>query len=206
MILLLGLIVLVGVGVALSVWKTKTEQGNRRAAEQLIARHTATVDSLTALADSLRERAQVTSAGEDTMFIFGMMRQIDTLRAQVLSAVESVRRTSGVDSISFYLRMLRDSSFYSQYGDYSEPKRWYIAPEWFGQLGADGLAPLISHLEATSGFERTQTLYALLLASQHESVSLDAQRDLPVDAANQDSTSGAVIAWQRWGSKWGYAK
>jgi hypothetical protein len=53
-VMVVGLIVLIGVGAALSIWKTKTEEGNRRAAAEMTAKWQSQIDSLAALADSLK--------------------------------------------------------------------------------------------------------------------------------------------------------
>ena len=53
-VLVVGLIVLIGVGAALSIWKAKTEEGNRRAAAEMTAKWQSQIDSLTAVVDSLR--------------------------------------------------------------------------------------------------------------------------------------------------------
>lgn len=49
-----GAIVLVGVVTAVSLWRAKTEQSNRRAAEEMTAKWEARIDSLNAVVDSLR--------------------------------------------------------------------------------------------------------------------------------------------------------
>lgn len=50
-----GAIVLIGVVTAVSLWRAKTEQSNRKAAEEMTAKWEAQIDSLREVNDSLRD-------------------------------------------------------------------------------------------------------------------------------------------------------
>lgn len=53
-----GAIVLVGVVTAVSLWRAKTEQSNRRAAEEMTAKWEARIDTLQSRVDSLSTENQ----------------------------------------------------------------------------------------------------------------------------------------------------
>ncbi len=56
--LVVGAIVLVGVVTAVSLWRAKTEQSNRRAAEEMTAKWEVRLDSLKSQVDSLTAENQ----------------------------------------------------------------------------------------------------------------------------------------------------
>ena len=67
----------------------------------------------------------------------------------------------------FLLSKLKDPNYTDTY---NEGYTWYIAAEELGMIGKPAIPFLIEKLHTRDDYERTQTLYALLLASQKENV------------------------------------
>lgn len=202
--LVVGLIVLIGVGAALSIWKAKTEEGNRRAAAEMTAKWQSQIDSLAGIVDSLKRIVPpIDNRGASEYIQLSRIAQ-DDLRRQVGRMTWKAHAYSGLDTVSFLIRQLGDSTFYSHYGHYDEPRIWWIAPEELGMKGLPAIRPLIAHLDSAKGFELKQTLYALLLASQHKTTKAVTKGDLPVDRAGEGDDEKAVAAWKSWAIRWGF--
>ena len=75
-----------------------------------------------------------------------------------------------IGDVIFYINKLKDADFTSTYGDGENIKIWYISAEELGLIGKTAIPFLIKNLETKNGYERTLTLYALLLSSQHQNV------------------------------------
>ncbi|MBK7142593.1 MAG: hypothetical protein IPH75_10985 [bacterium] len=195
-VLVVGLIVLIGVGAALSIWKAKTEEGNRRAAAEMTAKWQAQIDSLNLVVDSMRREAVPFDSSGTAKFIKRLLNGHDVLRQQIVRMAWTAQANSGLDTVSFLIRQLGDSTFYSYYGHYDDPPTWWIAPEELGMKGLPAIRPLIAHLDSVKGFELKQTLYALLLASQHKTTKAITKGDLPVDRAGGGDNRESVAAWK----------
>lgn len=203
-VIVLGLIVLIGVGAALSIWKTKTEEGNRRAAAEMTAKWQSQIDSLNLVVDSLRREISRADADGAAKFVKILLNGHDILRQQIVRIAWTAHAYSGLDTVSFMIRQLGDSTFYSYYGHYDDPPTWWIAPEELGMKGLPAIRPLIAHLDSVKGFELKQTLYALLLASQHNTTKAITMGDLPTDHAGRGDSGQSVAAWKKWAQKWGF--
>ena len=82
----------------------------------------------------------------------------------------NVNAQQGQDKdLPFLLSKLKDPNYTDTYGD---GYTWYIAAEELGLIGKPAIPFLIEKLDTTDDFERTQTLYALLLAAQNENVRM----------------------------------
>lgn len=75
-----------------------------------------------------------------------------------------------IGDVLFYIHKLKDEDFTSTYGDGQNIKIWYTAAEELGQIGKPAIPFLIKNLDTKNDYERTLTLYALLLSSQHQNV------------------------------------
>ncbi len=80
--------------------------------------------------------------------------------------LEGISEKTDAEILSFLLDKLKDPNYTSVYGDYT----WYIAAEELGQIGKPAIPYLIQKLDTDDDYERTQTLYALSLATQDENV------------------------------------
>ena len=85
-----------------------------------------------------------------------------TTQNSVTNYVNSVE-----EKILFNLEKLKDQSYTDIYGD---GYTWYIAAEELGQIGKLAIPGLIQKLDTKDDYERSLVLYALLLATQHDSV------------------------------------
>jgi hypothetical protein len=162
------------------------------------------IDSLAGIVDSLRKVVPpADSRGVSEYFQLSRIAQ-DDLRRQVGRMTWKAQAYSGLDTVSFLIRQLGDSTFYSHYGHYDEPSIWWIAPEELGLKGLPAIRPLIARLDSVKGFELQQTLYALLRASQHETTEAITKGDLPIDRSGRGDASEFVAAWKKWAQKWGF--
>lgn len=99
--------------------------------------------------------------------------------------------------IDYYMDKLSDPTFTSIYNtDYI----YYTAAEQLGQIGKMAIPPLISRLDTTNDYERALVLYALLLASQDESVKAFVGDDylhthLDFDARNHPQQVKLALDW-----------
>lgn len=75
-----------------------------------------------------------------------------------------------IGDVLFYIHKLKDEDYTSTYGDGQNIKIWYTAAEELGQIGKPAIPFLIKNLHTKNDYERALTLYALLLATQHENV------------------------------------
>ncbi|NQT30445.1 MAG: hypothetical protein HQ596_07720 [Candidatus Saganbacteria bacterium] len=80
---------------------------------------------------------------------------------------KDVLKRSGKESIAFYLGKLADPNYVSTYG---HGYKWFIAAEELGQIGKLAIPGLIKKLDTKNDYERTQAIYALRLAAQHNNV------------------------------------
>lgn len=78
--------------------------------------------------------------------------------------------TEEASDVLFYIEKLKDQTYVSTYGDKQEPSIWYTAAEALGEIGKPAIPYLIANLDTEDSYERGLTLYALLLASQHENM------------------------------------
>ncbi len=202
--IVVGAIVLIGVVTAVSLWRAKTEQSNRRAAEEMTTRWEAKIDSLNVVVDSLRRLTPPSDSSGADEYIRMLRTAQDSLRRQVNRLAWTAHAYSGLDTVSFLIRQLGDSTFYSYYGHYDEPNTWWIAPEELGQIGLPAIRPLIAHLDSVNGFDLQQTFYALLLASQHETTKAITKGDMPVARSGREDTGESVAAWKKWAQQWGF--
>lgn len=85
-------------------------------------------------------------------------------------AIIETTSTEASDKVLFYMDKLKDQTYTSTYGDDEEPNTWYTAAEELGQIGKPAIPYLIANLDTTDPYEKGLTLYALLLASQHQNV------------------------------------
>ncbi|PKM95473.1 MAG: hypothetical protein CVU84_05245 [Firmicutes bacterium HGW-Firmicutes-1] len=83
---------------------------------------------------------------------------------------DSEEGTKEEENVLYYIDKLKDKKFVSTYGDEQEPSVWYTAAEELGTIGKPSIPYLIENLETTDTYEKGLTLYALLLASQDESL------------------------------------
>lgn len=75
------------------------------------------------------------------------------------------------EEVEFYIEKLKDKDYVETYGDEEEPSVWYTAAEELGMMGREAIPYLIQHLQTTKDtYDKGLTLYALLLASQDESL------------------------------------
>lgn len=83
---------------------------------------------------------------------------------------ESVETEKNTGEIIYYICKLKDKDFTRPYGHEEEPYTWYIAAEELGMIGKPAIPYLIKNLQTNDVYEKGLTLYALLLASQCDSV------------------------------------
>lgn len=86
----------------------------------------------------------------------------------VIYESEETERNTG--EIIYYICKLKDKDFTRPYGHEEEPYTWYIAAEELGIIGKSAIPYLIKNLQTNDVYEKGLTLYALLLASQSDSV------------------------------------
>ena len=79
--------------------------------------------------------------------------------------------SKSTEDVLYYIDKLKDEDFVSVSGDGENQKIWYTAAEELGKMGKHAIPFLIKNLDTKNDYERALTLYALLLASQDESVA-----------------------------------
>ncbi|MBE6023915.1 MAG: hypothetical protein E7231_11920 [Cellulosilyticum sp.] len=106
--------------------------------------------------------------------------QIDTLHADLNSSKASLNQCEQyLDKmeavlIDYYIDKLSDSTYIHTYnGSYI----YYTAAENLGQIGKAAIPKLIKQLDTSDDYTRTLVLYALLLASQDDTVKAFAGND-----------------------------
>lgn len=102
-----------------------------------------------------------------------------------------------------YLDKLKDPNYTSTYGD---GYTWYIAAEELGNIGKHVIPYLIEKLNTKDDYERTQTLYALRLAAQHENVKFftggEYVKDNSLAFPPPERHPDLVKAWKSWYEKY----
>lgn len=159
------------------------------------------IDSLSSEISQLRSQLSLPSQTRDSMYTGLLRNEITFLRKQI-DVVVTAAAAATPDSIDFYIRHLGDSTFVSHYGDFDQPTVWNIAAERLGMMGRPAIAPLIGRLDDAQGFELSQTLYALSLAAQHESVKAVTGGEMPPTAPGQETAQASIQAWRSWAVKW----
>jgi bla regulator protein BlaR1 len=104
-------------------------------------------------------------------------------------------------NVEMYLDKLKDKTFTDTYGD---GYTWYTAAEELGMIGKTAIPGLIAKLDTEDDYERALVLYALLLATQHESVkffTLGEYIDVNLDF-NPDSHPAMVEKAKAWWEKY----
>lgn len=99
--------------------------------------------------------------------------------------------------IDYYIDKLSDPTYTCIYDDESI---YYTAAENLGQIGKPAIPKLISNLDTSNDYERALTLYALLLASQDDSVKVFAGNDyiqvnLDFNATNHPQEVEIARSW-----------
>ena len=121
----------------------------------------------------------------------------DTLDTDTIKEEASPENLTIEEKVEFYLEKLKDKSYTGTYG---EGYTWYTAAEELGMLGKPAIPGLIEKLGTEDDYERALTLYALLLASQHENVKsftngehIDVNLDFDVN--NHPEMVNKAMAW-----------
>lgn len=101
------------------------------------------------------------------------------------------------EKVEFFLEKLKDKSFTGTYG---EGYTWYTAAEELGMLGKPAIPGLIEKLNTKDDYERALTLYALLLATQHDNVKIFTNGEyidvnLDFDGNNHPESVAKAMAW-----------
>ena len=99
--------------------------------------------------------------------------------------------------VDYYIDKLSDPTYTCIYDDESI---YYTAAENLGQIGKSAIPKLIARLDTSNDYERALTLYALLLASQDDSVKVFAGNDyiqvnLDFDARNHPQEVEIARSW-----------
>jgi hypothetical protein len=107
------------------------------------------------------------------------------------------------DPVAFYVSKLGDESFKMRYGD---GQAWHEAPEQLGMIGKEAIVPLIEALESNDDYTISEAFYALLIASQHPSVSSFTGGSYPAGAGNSIMPASEYDAlkaeWKAWFQKY----
>jgi len=107
----------------------------------------------------------------------------------------------------FYIHKLKDEDFISTYGG-EHLYTWYTAAEELGQIGKSAIPYLMKNLDTKNDYERALTLYALLLASQHENVKILSDGkyiNVPLDfdsSTHDDYVEIAKTWWEKYKHNW----
>lgn len=105
--------------------------------------------------------------------------------------------------MKYYLSKLKDRTCTGKYGDGGT---WYTAAEELGVLGEAAIPGLIRKLDSIDPYELNLTLYALLLASQADSVKQKTNGEyvnLEVVLSEEHNGENKKIAldwWKKYGS------
>lgn len=106
-------------------------------------------------------------------------------------------------AVRYYIDKLNDKTYTGTYG---EGFTWYTAAEELGKIGKPAIPYLIDKLSTTDDYERSLTLYALLLATQQENVKAFAGNEyinvnLDFDASHHpDMVKTAMDWWEKYKS------
>lgn len=131
--------------------------------------------------------------------------EINLLRGKVHYMQNELLAQSKQEPLFFYLDRLRDSNFTSTYG---HGYTLYVAAEELSNnIGKPAIPYLIRKLETEEDYERTQVLYALRLAAQHENVKVFTHGEFPTGGHNlafprPASHPDLVKAWNSWWEKY----
>lgn len=107
----------------------------------------------------------------------GIIKDNENLRSQLeelenrLEDFQVKEREDSIGEILYYMSKLKDKDFTKPYGHQEEPYTWYIAAEELGVIGKPAIPYLMKNLQTNDEYEKGLTLYALLLASQHDNVN-----------------------------------
>ena len=136
--------------------------------------------------------------------------EIDTLQTNLLDYTKSLNefedrltalenRTTEIETflVDYYIDKLSDPTYTSIY---NEESIYYTAAENLGQIGKAAIPKLINLLDTSDDYERALALYALLLASQDDSVKTFAGNDyihvnLDFDARNHPEKVKIAREW-----------
>lgn len=103
-----------------------------------------------------------------------------------LTQIENDHEVLENSLVDYYIDHLKDRNYYSTY---NENYIYYTAAENLGLIGKPAIPKLIEKLSTTDDYERTLTLYALLLASQADNVKIFAGDDYIQTALDFDSNT-----------------
>lgn len=104
--------------------------------------------------------------------------------------------------ILYYICKLKDKDFTRPYGNEEEPYTWYIAAEELGMIGKPAIPYLVKNLQTNDVYEKGLTLYALLLASQCDSVNEFTNKDyikVGLTFSPEEQKEYVKIAEEWWG-------
>ncbi|MFD1953863.1 hypothetical protein ACFSL6_06610 [Paenibacillus thailandensis] len=122
---------------------------------------------------------------------------------QSMSA-DKQEESSSPDHIAFLIGKLKDKSYTETYG---EGYTWYTAAEELGTIGKPAIPALIANLDTDDDYERTLTLYALLLATQEPNVKAFASDYIHANLYFDPSTHPGMVAealawWEKYKANW----
>lgn len=153
---------------------------------------------------------QVTTLDELKVITEQLSQDINALQTSMRSYKNSLhefdKRLMDIDKkyenletplIDYYIDKLKDTHYYTVYG---EDSIYYTAAENLGIIGKSAIPKLIENLSTTDDYERSLTLYALLLASQADDVKAFSGNDyihtsLDFDSRNHPQQVKIAMAW-----------
>lgn len=114
-----------------------------------------------------------------------------------LTTLENNANTVQSLLIDYYMDKLSDPTYTSIY---NEEYVYYTAAEQLGQIGKMAIPPLIDQLDTSDDYERALVLYALLLASQDDTVKIFTNGEyihtnLDFDARNHPGQVEIALQW-----------
>ncbi|MFQ6066055.1 MAG: hypothetical protein ACE5K3_02105 [bacterium] len=155
------------------------------------------------LAENKKEQALKKARNEVAQEFTLMRNEINVLRTKLDYVLKETLQRTVQDPLSFYLDKLKDRNFTSTYG---EGYTWYIAAEELGKMGKLAIPYLIEKLNTKDDYERTQALYALLLASQCGNVTSFTGGEYVRESAQafppSEEHPRLVKAWKAWYEKY----
>lgn len=141
---------------------------------------------------NLIEREEVNQLAQTVVVL---EEQVDYLNKRLVEEAE----------VQYYIGKLKDREFTGVYG---EGYTWYIAAEELGKIGKPAIPYLIKNLETKDDYETALTLYALLLATQHENVKefaghnyIATALDFNIDR-HEEMKEIAFMWWERYQHNW----
>ena len=129
--------------------------------------------------------------------------EIEKLQNQIVSLGNNAQQLQR-KLMFIYLDKLKDPNYTSTYG---HGYIWYIAAEELGNIGKPAIPYLIEKLNTKDDYERTQTLYALMLAAQHENVKIFTGGEYVKDKYSSafplpERHPDLIKAWEFWYEKY----